>query len=152
MNDLKLKAAKIAKDTTEKITEEIAKKIVARSNANADMRQADYVEEIADLMDLVEHYGKVALLMHREDTRDRILIDYSDKDVLKQQEFMGEIGAGLCSTDEKTLRLQKVMSAAEKAAAEAIGEIAVRAQGPEIIPKPIRKKPARKAQKAENNE
>lgn len=62
-DEMLIKAANAASAEAKEIQEEIARRLLQRYNANADMLRQDFIDELSTLADAAEHYKRVESLV-----------------------------------------------------------------------------------------
>lgn len=62
-DEMLTKAANAAAAEAKEIKEEIARRLLQRYNANADMLRQDFIDELSDLADTAEHYKRLESLV-----------------------------------------------------------------------------------------
>lgn len=62
-DEMLIKAANAASAEAKEIQEEIARRLLQRYNANADMLRQDFIDELSTLADAAEHYKRLGSLV-----------------------------------------------------------------------------------------
>lgn len=62
-DEILTKAANAAAAEAKEIKEEIARRLLQRYNANADMLRQDFIDELSNLADAAEHYKRLESLV-----------------------------------------------------------------------------------------
>lgn len=62
-DEMLTKAANAAVAEAKEIQEEIARRLLQRYNANADMLRQDFIDELSNLADAAEHYKRLESLV-----------------------------------------------------------------------------------------
>lgn len=62
-DEILTKAANAAATEAKEVKEEIARRLLQRYNANADMLRADFIDELSVLADAAEHYKRLESLV-----------------------------------------------------------------------------------------
>lgn len=62
-DEMLTKAANAAATEAKEIKEEIARRLLQRYNANADMLRQDFIDELSALADAAEHYKRLESLV-----------------------------------------------------------------------------------------
>lgn len=62
-DEMLTKAANAAAAEAKEIKEEIARRLLQRYNANADMLRQDFIDELSNLADAAEHYKRLESLV-----------------------------------------------------------------------------------------
>lgn len=62
-DEMLIKAANAASAEAKEIQEEIARRLLQRYNANADMLRQDFIDELSNLADAADHYKRLESLI-----------------------------------------------------------------------------------------